>query len=243
MPHRSRVPKPWRSVYLGGFTFLSEGLLPGMLAGALIGGIGGRLAMLLLRLLSDDSLHGMETDDGFTIGAFTGATLFLVVLTTLLGAVGGLVYLCVREWLPRRWRAVLFGLLGATVGGSLAIRPNGLDFTLLSPLPLAVGLFILLPAVYGALLSLVAERLIRSGILPESRWRWVSVLPLVALVLVGGPGVVMLLVICIVIAFNRSGGVTVFWLSKPVVWLGRGGFATAIAGGGVFLVRDVAAVL
>jgi hypothetical protein len=40
----------------------------GFLAGVLIGGVGGRLAMLALRLTSGPSLHGVSTDDGFTIG-------------------------------------------------------------------------------------------------------------------------------------------------------------------------------
>ena len=38
------------------------------MAGLLVGGVGGRVAMLLLRLTSDPRLRGLETDDGFTIG-------------------------------------------------------------------------------------------------------------------------------------------------------------------------------
>jgi hypothetical protein len=60
---------------------LSAVLAAGALTGALIGGVGGRLAMLILRLTSDPSLHGLETDDGFTIGIVSTSTLFLVGLT------------------------------------------------------------------------------------------------------------------------------------------------------------------
>jgi hypothetical protein len=60
----------------------------GALTGAVIGGVGGRLAMFVLRLMSDPSLHGRETDDGFTIGVISGATLFLVGLTAFLGVAG-----------------------------------------------------------------------------------------------------------------------------------------------------------
>jgi hypothetical protein len=40
--------------------------------------VGGRLAMLLLRLTSDPVLRGVSTDDGFTIGRFSAQTIFLL---------------------------------------------------------------------------------------------------------------------------------------------------------------------
>jgi hypothetical protein len=101
----------------GAATFLSRGLRWGLVTGAVIGGLGGRLAMLVLRLTSDGSLHGVKTNDGFVIGRFSRETLFLVVFAAQLGAVGGLVYLLIREWLPRNWRAAAFGVLCATVVG------------------------------------------------------------------------------------------------------------------------------
>jgi hypothetical protein len=77
----------------------------GALTGAVIGGVGGRLAMFVLRLMSDPSLHGRETDDGFTIGVISGATLFLVGLTAFLGVAGALVYAATRSWVPARLRS------------------------------------------------------------------------------------------------------------------------------------------
>jgi len=201
------------------------------------------MSMFLLRVLSDDSLHGMKTDDDFTIGSFTGETAFLVLLATFLGALGGLIYLAVREWLAPRWRSVLFGLLGATVGGTLVIRPDGVDFTVLSPLWLAVALFVALPAVYAVSLSLLTERLVRSDSFQQSRWRWVAVLPLASLLLAGPFGIVALLLLGFIVGINRSGEVTLLWRSAPVTWLGRAGIAAATAGGGIFLARDVVAVL
>jgi hypothetical protein len=59
---------------------LGAGVSAGFLAGVLIGGVGGRLAMLALRLTSDPSLHGVSTDDGFTIGRLSLQTLFLLGL-------------------------------------------------------------------------------------------------------------------------------------------------------------------
>ena len=64
---------------------LGAGVSAGFLAGVLIGGVGGRLAMLALRLTSDPSLNGVSTDDGFTIGRVSLQTLFLLGVTAGLG--------------------------------------------------------------------------------------------------------------------------------------------------------------
>ena len=79
---------------------LGAGVSAGFLAGVLIGGVGGRLAMLALRLTSDPSLNGVSTDDGFTIGRVSLQTLFLLGVTAGLGMAGGLFYLVVRRWIP-----------------------------------------------------------------------------------------------------------------------------------------------
>jgi hypothetical protein len=237
-------PRPWHVVIADTGAFLGQGLLAGLICGAVVGGVGGRLAMFVLRLTSDDALHGRETDDGFAIGAVTSATLFLILFAALLGAAGGLVYLGVREWLPPRWRPVLLALVGATVGGTMVIQPDGIDFTLLDPLWLAVVLFVLLPAGYGAGLSLLTERFVRSARWQRSRWRWIAVLPLGLVVLAGGlTGLVVLLLAGLVVGANRAGHVGRLWRSGPVTWLGRGVVAAAIGGGGILLARDVVAVL
>ncbi len=69
---------------------LASGVLSGFVCGVVIGGVGGRLAMLLLRLTSDPTLRGVQTDDGFTIGRFSAETLFLLGVTAGLGILGGL---------------------------------------------------------------------------------------------------------------------------------------------------------
>ena len=99
----------WQQDLLASARRVSAGVVGGLATGALIGGVGGRLAMFVLRVTSDPSLHGLKTDDGFTIGRFSGETLFLVLATAALGVLGGLLYLAVRPWLPERWRAALAG--------------------------------------------------------------------------------------------------------------------------------------
>ena len=61
------------------------GAASGAIAGALVGGVGGRLAMLLLRLTSPDDVIGMTSDDGFEIGVFSFDTAQLVLAMAMLG--------------------------------------------------------------------------------------------------------------------------------------------------------------
>lgn len=144
--------------------------LGGMIAGFAVGGIGGRLAMFVLRLTSDARVVGVQSDDDFTIGQISSASFFLILATTLFGTLLAFGYLFVRRWLPERQRplqaAVFFGL----IGGAAVIKPDGVDFTRLSPLWLAVLLFIALPSGYGWVMASIVERLVaRPGRLRKSR--------------------------------------------------------------------------
>ncbi len=154
----------------------------GAIVGLLIGGVGGRLAMLVLRLGSNESLRGVTTDDGFEIGRFTFATTILLTVTAGLGGAVGVVYLAVRNALPRRGRSLVSGVFVAIVFGADALKPGKLDFTLLDPKPFAVASFILLPGVAAFVLSLVIERLL--SIDPWSRRGLTIMLALGALPLV-----------------------------------------------------------
>jgi hypothetical protein len=217
----------------------------GLLAGVGIGGIGGRLAMFVLRLTSDPALRGLKTDDEFTIGIFSRDTLFLLLATAFLGVVGGLVYLVVRSWLPQRGRPWVFGGLAGIVGGALVIRPNGIDFTLLDPLSLAVAMFIVLPAAYGVVVSLLTERFLAR----DSRFgRWATwmggipaLLPLVAL----GPfGLALLALIALAVLLGRAAPqVGSLWTSPPVAWIGRAALVAIAIVWSTELVRDVVEVL
>ncbi|MSQ41560.1 MAG: hypothetical protein EXR65_00755 [Dehalococcoidia bacterium] len=236
--------QPWRALYADAATFLSRGLVAGLICGLVIGGVGGRLAMFALRLTSGGALRGVETDDGFIIGSFTGATLFLVIVTGFLGAAGGLAYLGVCEWVPPRWRAAVYALLGATLGGAAVIRPEGVDFTELEPLRLAVAFFVILPAAYGAAVSLLAERLVRAPRAPGALRIVLLVLPFGLLATGGGPfGLAALALGMGASAANRAGGVARAWRSAPATWAGRAGLLGVFGLSGVALLRDVGAVL
>jgi hypothetical protein len=235
----------WQQDLLASARRVSAGVVGGLATGALIGGIGGRLAMFVLRLTSEPPLHGLETDDGFTIGRFSGQTLFLVIATAALGVIAGLVYLAVRAWLPERWRAALTGVFGGIVGGALFIRPGGLDFTLLDPLPLAIVMFIALPAIYGVAMSVFVERLLRSDPGASRSWGWLlGLLPLVAFGATGPLGVGVLLVMFGLWWFVRTvPEATTIWRSPTVVWIGRAALLAVTARGLVSLIADIDQVL
>lgn len=126
------------------------GAASGGLGGLLAGGVGGRVAMFVLRLTSDHSVRGIQSDDGFTIGRFDPlSTMNLLFVTTIMGAIVGLIVIAGRPFLPRRGMPLAWGLAGAITGGAILINKDGVDFTLLEPHLLAVSLFIAIPALAG----------------------------------------------------------------------------------------------
>jgi len=224
---------------------VAAGVAGGLLAGALVGGIGGRLAMLLLRATSSPALHGRQTDDGFVIGQVSGNTLFLVILTMALGVVGGLVYLAIRPWIPARHRVWTMAVLGGVVGGATFIHPEGVDFLLLEPLWLAVALFALLPAAYGALLSVLVERwLAADSRLQTSRFWLIGLIPLAVLALTGvaGLGLVVGMVVLWALGWLEP-GLASAWRSRPITWAGRACLVGVTGYALVALADDVAQIL
>jgi hypothetical protein len=225
-----------------GLSRLAVGSGVGFLAGALIGGVGGRLAMLLLRVTSDSSLIGMTTDDGFRTGSFTTDTFFLVAITAIGGAGLGAAYVAVRRWLPRGHRPAVAAVVLGAIGGAAIIDPEGLDFTVLDPLWLAVAMFIALPAAFGAALARGVERLI-----PWASDREPStfglLVPLLPIVLFPVMAVLVGLVVLAWAALRRWPGAGRLWWSAPVTVGGRavGIGATVLAA--IVLAQDAAEIL
>jgi hypothetical protein len=235
----------WNHDLAASARWVSAAIIGGLVSGAVVGGAGGRLAMLLLRITSDDYLHGLESDDGFVMGQISFATLFLVVATSVLGVLGALLYVAVRTWLPERGRAVLTGLFGGIVGGAVFIRSDGIDFRLLEPLPLAIVLFIALPASYGVAMSLLVERrLLDDPATDRSPWWALSLIPLIGLALLGPIGLGVLVLIAATWAVNRTApGFASWWRSAVTMWIGRAVLLAVTAFALVALIRDVARIL
>ncbi len=176
-PARSRSED---AKYVAWLILLAVGI--GALVGGLIGGVGGRIVMLILRLGSNGSVRGLDTDDGFEIGQFTSATIFLLTVTAGLGGATGVVYLAVRNGLPRRGRAAVVGVFVAVVSGASTLDPYSLDFTILDPKPFAVASFVLLPGTATFVIAVAIEHLL--SVEPWSRRGLTILLGLASLPLV-----------------------------------------------------------
>ena len=198
-------------------------VLVGAACGLLFGGVGGRLAMLVLARLNPE-VAGVESDDGFVMGQFTVRdTVNLLLAGLLLGLVGAVIYFVVRALrFGPRWFQVLSIAVGAGVCVAAPIvHPDGVDFQLLKPLWLAIGLFIAIPFLYGGALTLVAERWLADGSWYQRLPGWAAYLPLALLLLV--PFVIPVLVVGWVAAFvirSSAAGGALLQRREPR-WFGR----------------------
>jgi hypothetical protein len=187
---------------LGGFAqwaapSLAKGMLPGLIAGVVVGGIGSRVIMRIMALTSAPAVRGAETDFGATVGQITlGGTLFLLILGGILGMAGGIAYLAVRKLLPGpRWaEGLVFGVLVLALVGRLLVVPDNPDFLILSPAGLAVALFSALPILFG-LLFVPLQRLFEPPIAALGRPGLLAIpvlIGLAPLILAGGVGALVI---------------------------------------------------
>jgi hypothetical protein len=174
-----RTHRGWAAAAEDAARRLGAATAAGALLGLLVGGVGGRLAMLLIARLNPRAT-GLESDDGFTIGHFTSDSLNLLAVATVIGALGGGIYFLLRGvMLGPRWFQVLSISVGpAVVVGSMLVHTDGVDYTLLSPAPLSIAMFVAIPGVYAALLTVLAERWLAPGSRFMTTRRWVATAPL-----------------------------------------------------------------
>lgn len=234
-----------RAAFKAALLRLAAGTAVGWVAGALIGGVGGRVAMFALRLTSPSSVRGIESDDGFEIGELTAETLFLVGLTAFTGAFLGAVYVALLRWLPGSHRPAVAAVVLGLVGGGAVIEPGGVDFTLLEPLWLAVVLFVALPAGFGAALAWGVERAIRwTARRAPSGWAFaIMLLPVVPVFAFVPVGVAALLCALGWVAVRHWPAAGRVWWSTPVTTGGRALAGTCTALAAVVLARDVTEIL
>jgi hypothetical protein len=211
----------WRQDLAAAARPLSAAVVSGLITGLVVGGLGGRIAMFVLRLTSSSSLHGVETDHGAIIGVISLDTIFLLLVAAAVGILGGVLYLAIRGWLPRRGRIVVAAAFGAVVGGAQLITPHGLDFTALAPLWLAIAMFIAISAAYGAMICALIERRLAEGDDADAI-RWTVLAPLLLLLFLGPGGFAIVAGAGAVwLSVRRWPSLVTLWRSPVVVWLGR----------------------
>jgi MFS family permease len=133
--------------------------LSGLIAGVLVGGIGGRLFMRIAGAIASDIAQGRTTEAGFTVGEVTfggsiGLIIFLGIFSGLFGAV---FYVALFPWLSwaGRWRGLAFGvtMFAAVSATSDLMNPDNIDFFILKNEPILVGLMIILVVGFGLVLD------------------------------------------------------------------------------------------
>ena len=142
----------------------------GAAAGLVWGGFGGRIAMRVVFLTSNERVRGVMSDDGFEIGTISGASMFLLIFAAILGGMAGFGVGIIRMVTAGPTWAVAIGtsLAAASFAGAGIVHTDGVDFRLLDPLWLTVGLFVLIPGLWGATVVVVTERLLRSHLARRS---------------------------------------------------------------------------
>lgn len=176
---------------------MAMGCVAGGVAGFVWGGVGGRIAMRVIFLTSDERTRGLTSDDGFEIGRISFDTLFLVIALTIVGAFLGAGYGVLRMFLRGPVWAVCAGMavMVGAAGGALVVNAEGIDFRLLGPLSLAVAMFVALPALWGATVPLVTERLLSIRTLFPERLVGVDAKPFGTVGSLMGWGVVLALIV------------------------------------------------
>jgi len=160
-------------------------VIAGIPYGVVVAGVGSRLAMLLLRVTSPDRVIGVQSDDDFTIGRFTIAgTYNLLLIGALVGIIGAAAYRLVAPRLigPTWFRRLTVGLASGAVVGSMLVHADGIDFTQLKPTWLAIGLFVTLPALFGTFIGSAVDT-VSAGDSWTAAGRRQWLLPLVAIAL------------------------------------------------------------
>jgi hypothetical protein len=135
-------------------------VVAGALAGFVSAGIGSRVVMRVITLLNEDH-DGVMTDSSATVGDITlGGTMSLLLLGTIAGVLGGLLYLGLRRWLlvPAKWRGLAFAIVTLVTVGQPLFDTANVDFQIFEPVLVVVGMFAALFLINGLILAPLLDR-------------------------------------------------------------------------------------
>jgi hypothetical protein len=148
-------------------------MLAGLVTGALVIGLGGRLAMRISGILGGQTGAGLLTENNNVVGEITaGGTLSMVVGGAIDGVLLGMLYVAVRPLLTPlgRWQPLAFGVLFFLTFGFTIIDSGNSDFQRFGPPVVNVALFASIFVVFGmALASLTAGLDPRDAAAPGAR--------------------------------------------------------------------------
>jgi len=142
------------------------GLIPGLCAG-----LGARLAMRIAGALAGPEAQGKRSLEGVVGQVALGSSAFVVLIGALTGALGGLLYVSLRRWVPCSGfrKGLAFGFLLLLMTGPIVLRAENADFNRWGPPSLNIGMFSSLFILFGLLVAPLADRLDRSIPAPSLR--------------------------------------------------------------------------
>jgi hypothetical protein len=232
------------------------------LTGLVVGGAGGRLVMFLSRLIADDRMIGLRTENGNVIGEFTvDGTMGLVIFVGLFAGLAAAVLLVIVDpWIE--WagllRSVVFGCILFALGSRAVIERDNQDFSILGNQAMNVAMFASLFIVFGLLVVWLRARLLRW--LPPAEFGGEVTGPVYALLtapglvlllliplVVGGGGLQMLLLVGLVVftlaSLGVDSGLVPAGLARPVDVGGHVLLAAIVSAAIVGAIGDVAAII
>lgn len=218
---------------------LAAAATAGLVVGFVVNGWGSRLAMMLLAQFNPEDA-GRLSDDGFIMGRFDlGATMGLIAFTTLLGIVGGVIFLAVRHlrFGPGWFQSTSITIGPAVVVGAMLVHTDGIDFTQLEPSWLGIALFVTLPGLFAHAVTRLGDHwLCEDSWFLRSRRLWIlgllpllpvlPLLPLIAVALLGR------------LAYHRSRRLRSIVSAPAVAWVARGGLTALFVVALIDLTRD-----
>jgi hypothetical protein len=142
-------------------------ILGGAGVGAVVFGVGSRVAMRLVGKVASPEHLGEQTAFG-TVGRVTvNGVVELVVFGSIAGLLCGLIYLAFRSRLPGRWmaRGLMFGLFLLVPFGFIITTSSRSDFDLASP-TLILAIFAGMILIDGVATAWAIERLGRDSLPP-----------------------------------------------------------------------------
>ena len=126
------------------------------IAGALVGGLGSRLAMRLAALAAPE-VHGALTENGNVVGEITfQGTIALMIVAGLTSTVFGAgAFVVMRPWLPRRTvpRGLVLGGFLLALFGAAVVDAGNADFAILGDRLLNITMFSALFVAFGLVAS------------------------------------------------------------------------------------------
>jgi hypothetical protein len=226
----------WWCVLAPSIRLVSATIIIGAVGGAIVGGLGGRVAMRILVLTSDEAVKGVTSDDGFQIGRFTlSDTVGLVIITMFIGVLAALLYLVAHPFVAglRRARVPAMAAFYGVVGGAMLVHTDGVDFKVLEPAFLAIALFVAISAGFGAVVAHLVGRAAADGAWPQT-WPWWALGPPLLFLLLPPFLVVALVAATVLYAGPTTGSTTGGWR------FARGGAAVVMTSAFVLGAIDLA---